>query len=130
MYPKTDGEIEMMTRISYASSIGSIMYGMISTRSGVAYALSVASRYQANTDSMHWNAVKDILNYLRRTKSLFMIYGDDSKSIYVSVSMLNGANVSWKRSKQDTVADSITEAGYIDASAAAKEAVWMRNFVQ
>ena len=42
---------------------------------------------------------------------------------------INGGAVSWKSSKQDTVADSTTEAEYIAASSAAKEAVWIRNFI-
>ena len=42
---------------------------------------------------------------------------------------LNGGTVSWKSSKQSTVADSITEAEYITASDAAKEAVWIKKFI-
>ena len=42
---------------------------------------------------------------------------------------LNGGAVSWRSSKQDTVVDSTTEAEYIVASDAAKEAVWIKNFV-
>ena len=37
--------------------------------------------------------------------------------------------MSWRSSKQDTVADSITEAEYIAASDAAKEAVWIKKFI-
>ena len=37
--------------------------------------------------------------------------------------------MSWRSSKQDTVVDSTTEAEYIAASDAAKEAVWIKNFV-
>ena len=42
---------------------------------------------------------------------------------------LNGGVVSWKSSKQEPVAYSTTEAGYIAASNAAKEAVWIRKFI-
>ena len=37
--------------------------------------------------------------------------------------------MSWKSSKQDTIADSTTEAEYIPASAAVKEVVWIRKFI-
>ncbi|KAJ9562055.1 hypothetical protein OSB04_007215 [Centaurea solstitialis] len=42
---------------------------------------------------------------------------------------LNRGAISWKSSKQDTIADSTTEAEYIAASDAAKEVVWLRNFL-
>ena len=54
---------------------------------------------------------------------------DDSKSVSGYVFTLNGGAVSWKSSKQDTVADSTMEAEYIAANDAAKEAVWMRKFL-
>ena len=42
---------------------------------------------------------------------------------------LNGGAVSWKSSKQSTVADSTTKAEYIAASDVAKEAVWIKKFI-
>jgi len=42
---------------------------------------------------------------------------------------VNGSAVIWKSSKQEKVADSTTEAEYIAASEAAKEWVWIRNFL-
>ena len=65
-----------MNPIPYASDIGSIMYAMLCTRPDVSYALSVTSRYQSNPGIGHWVAVKNILKYLRRTKDVFLIYGD------------------------------------------------------
>ena len=44
--------------------------------------------------------------------------------------MLNGGAISWKSSKQSTIADSTTEAEYIAASDAAKEGVWIKKFVE
>jgi len=42
---------------------------------------------------------------------------------------MNGGPVIWKSCKQDTTADSTTEAEYIAASEAAKEAVWIQKFI-
>ncbi|KAL0448521.1 UNVERIFIED_CONTAM: Retrovirus-related Pol polyprotein from transposon TNT 1-94 [Sesamum latifolium] len=82
------------------------------------------------------------------TKDMFLIYGggelilegynyasfqsndDDAKSQSGFVSKLNGGMLAWKSSKQDTSADSTTEAEYIAASEAAKEVVWMKNYIQ
>jgi hypothetical protein len=121
---------------------------MLCTRPDVSFALSVTSRYQSDFGEDHWTVVKGILKYLRRTKDMFLIFGgeyklvvnsytdasfqtdkDDSASQSRFVFCLNGGALSWKSSKQDTVADSTTEAEYIAASEAAKEAVWIRKFV-
>ena len=147
MSPKTPEERDRMNSIPYASAIGSIMYAMLCTRPDVAYALGIVSRFQADPGEDHWKAVKNILKYLRRTKDIFLVYGgsdlkleaysdssfqsdpDDSKSISGYVFTLNGGAVSWKSTKQQTVADSTTEAEYIAVSEAAKEAVWMKKFI-
>jgi hypothetical protein len=141
-------EQKKMSVIPYASAIGSIMYAMLCTRPDVSFALSVTSRYQSDFGEDHRTVVKGILKYLRRTKDMFLIFGgedelvikgytdasfqidkDDSAKQSGFVFCLNGGAVSWKSSKQDTVADSTTEAEYIAASEAAKEAVWIRKFV-
>ncbi|KAJ9547541.1 hypothetical protein OSB04_020084 [Centaurea solstitialis] len=115
----------------------------------VAYSVSVTSRYQQNPGEPHWVAVKNVLKYQRRTKDMFLVFGgskdeisvtgysdasfqtdrDDFRSHSGYVFTLNGGAISWKSSKQDTIADSTTEVEYIAASDAAKEAVWLRNFL-
>ena len=42
---------------------------------------------------------------------------------------MNGGAISWKSSKKTTNVDSTTEAEYISASDAAKEAVWLHKFI-
>ena len=100
---------------------------MICTRPDVSYALRVMSRYQADLGESHWTAVKAILKYLRRTKDMFLVYGgeaelsvkgytdasyltdsDDSRSQSGYVFVMNGGAVSWKISKQDSMAASTT----------------------
>ncbi|XP_052888003.1 secreted RxLR effector protein 161-like [Gossypium arboreum] len=137
-----------MSKIPYASAIGSIINAMLCTCPDVSYTLSMTSRYQVDPDEGHWTTVKNILKYLRRTKDTFLIYGgeeelsvkgytdasfqtdkDDSRSQSGFVFCFNGGAVSWKSSKQSTVANFTTEAEYIAASEAAKEAVWIKNFI-
>jgi hypothetical protein len=146
--PATAEERERMTNIPYASAVGSIMYAMLCTRPDIAHAVSLTSRYQSDPGMEHWTAVKNILKYLKRTKDMFLCYGgdqelvvngytdaswntdpDDSKSQSGYVFILNGAAVSWARSKQCTVAKSSTESEYIAASEASSEAVWMKRFI-
>ena len=68
-----------MSRISYASAIGSLIYAMLCTQFDIALAVGVASRYQSNLDEEHWMAMKNILKYLRRTKNLFLVFGGGSE---------------------------------------------------
>src|SRR5215217_8030202 len=105
----------MMDKIPYDSAISSIMYAMLHTRPDVAHSLT--SRYQSDLGSEHWIAVKNILKYLRRTKDMFLVYGGEKELVakcYVDASfdtdsqsgyvfLLNGAAVSWRRSKQPVV---------------------------
>jgi hypothetical protein len=138
-----------MKAIPYVSAVGSIMYAMMCTRPDVSYVLSMTSRYQANPGESHWIAVKNILKYLRRTKDSFLVFRgdselsvkgytdasfqtdrDDLKSQSGFVFMMNGGAVCWKSSMQTVIADSTTEGEYIAASEAAKEAVWIRQFLE
>ena len=56
--PLTREARDYMSRIPYASAIGSIMYAMLCTRPDVAYALSMTSRFQSDPGKSHWIAVK------------------------------------------------------------------------
>ena len=54
---------------------------------------------------------------------------DDSKSQNGYMFLLNGGAVSWCSSKQSVVVGSTCEAEYIAALEAAKEGVWMKEFI-
>ena len=66
-----------MSRIPYASTVGSIIYAMTCTRPDVAYQIQV-SRYQSDPDEKYWKIAKAILKYLRNTKDQWLIYGDSN----------------------------------------------------
>ena len=43
--PKTEEEKDHMSKVPYASTIGSLMYAMVCTRPDIAYAVGVVSRF-------------------------------------------------------------------------------------
>ena len=127
--PTMQDEQDRMNKIPYASAIGSIMYVMLCTRNGCVICLKYD---QSDPSESHWTIVKNILKYFRRSKDTFLIYGGQEDELVVNgytdasfqsdkddfrlqsgfVFCLNGGAISWKSSKQDTVADSTTEAEY------------------
>ncbi|KAK9018627.1 hypothetical protein V6N11_001597 [Hibiscus sabdariffa] len=86
-------------------------------------------------DQANIRAVRDVgaseeeLRIKGYTDASFQTDKDDSRSQSGFVFCLNGGAVSWKSSKQETVANSTTEDEYIAASEAAKEAVWIKKFI-
>ena len=65
--PMTQEEMAHISKVSYASTIGSLMYAMVCTRPDIAHAVGVVSRYMNNPGKEHWMAVKWILRYLKCT---------------------------------------------------------------
>jgi hypothetical protein len=133
----------------YQSAIGLFMYAMIGTRPDLAHAVGVLSQHCANPGEEHQRAVKRVLRYLKETTHQKIVYkkmGDtkfigyvdtdwgadknDCRSITGYVFLLGGAAISWSSKKQSSTAQSSTEAEYMAAAHAGKEALWLRNFAQ
>jgi len=71
---------------TYQKTIVSILYAALGTRPDVTYATSVLGRYATQPSTLHWEAVKHLLRYLRGTSDYKLtIYdpslGHDSQSI-------------------------------------------------
>jgi hypothetical protein len=151
--PTEPSEIEYMKKVPYRSAIGSLMYLATCTRPDISYAVSMCASYMHNPGRAHWEAVKQILAYVKDTQSRGIIYGrsessDEMKNtvyVYVDadhagdldnrksrtgyVTMMNGGAVSWKTRLQDRVSISSTEAEYYAASEGFGEAKWFRMFM-
>ena len=56
-----------MSKVPYASTVGSLMYAMVGTRPNISHEMGVVSRYMNNARKEHWMEVKWILRYLRGT---------------------------------------------------------------
>jgi hypothetical protein len=89
MCPKTQEEIEYMSKVPYSSTIGSLMYAMVCTRPDIAHAVGVVSRYMNNLGKEHWEAVKWILKYLRGTATHALCFGGSDTVLqgYVDLDM-------------------------------------------
>ncbi|KAH9754149.1 Integrase catalytic domain-containing protein [Citrus sinensis] len=121
-------ERKEMSRVPYASAVGSLIFAMICTRPDIAQAVGAVSRYMVNPGGEHWIAVKMILRYIRGTSDVALCYGgseftvrdyvdsdftgdlDKRKSTTGYVFTLAGAAVSWVSKLQTVVALSTTEA--------------------
>ena len=71
----------------------------------------------------------DNLVPLRYTDLDFQSDKDSRKSTSGHVFTLGSRAISWRSIKQSCIADSTMEAEYVAASKAAKEVVWLRNFL-
>ena len=138
LYPSNDKEKEEMSKIPYASAVGSLMYAMVCTRLDITYSVGVVSRFLTNPGKQHWRAVKWILRYLKGTNHYCLCFGHDEtvlegftdadmggdmdtrKSTTGYLYTFAGATVSWVSRLQRIVALSTTEAEYIAATKACK----------
>jgi hypothetical protein len=75
MCPKTQEKIEYMSKVSYSSTIGILMFVMVCTRSNIAHAVGVVRRYMNNPGKDHWKVVKCIHMYLRGTTTQELCFG-------------------------------------------------------
>jgi hypothetical protein len=148
--PKNEEEIENMSKVPYASTVGCLMYAMVCTRPDLAHAMTTISKYMANPGREHWNAVKWIFRYLKGTAEHGILFSrqpgtnsvvgyvdanyagevDDRRSITGYVFTLSGGSICWKSTLQSIVAMSTTEAEYMVVAEAAKEVLWLKGLVK
>jgi len=143
--PQSEDEKKEMESTPYASGVGSIMYRMVCSRPDLAYAVSIVSRFMANSGIVHWQALKWVLRYLsgslkRGLKYTRAAQDEDALDGYVDadyagnvvtrkslsgfVFTFYGTTISWKENQQSVVALSTTEVEYIAPIEGVKEAIW------
>jgi hypothetical protein len=135
-------------RQEYQSKVGSLNFAANQTRPDISFATGYVARYASNPNQSHMDAVNRIFAYLNndRLKSIqysgkhgFDLKGfvdsdfagceDSRRSTTGWVFTLAGGPISWASQRQRTVATSTLDAEYIAGAEAAKEAVWIRNFI-
>lgn len=135
-----DNELQ---NIPYREAVGSLMFLAVTSRPDIAFAVSTLSRFFNKYNQNHWNAVKRVFKYLVGTAEIGITYksgGNDfvlegyldadfaddvetRRSTTGYVFMLANDPVTWASQRQRLVTLSTTEAKYVVATIAAKEAV-------
>eukprot|EP00253_Pinus_taeda_P012892 PITA_12892 len=146
--PKTQEEEEDMSRVPYASAVGSPMYAMACTKLDIAHEVGVSSRFMSKPRKEHSIAVKVVFRYLRGISDYGLCYQgrpgldrlldilrfvdanwagdlDQRRSTIGYVFSLFGGVISWMSKKQFIVALSNTETKYMETTHASKEVVWL-----
>jgi hypothetical protein len=135
-------------RKEYQSKVGSLNFAGNQTRPDICFATGYVARYASNPNRTHIDAVDRIFAYLKNDAGRGIVYSgkhglqlagyvdsdfagceDSRRSTTGWVFTLAGGPVSWSSQRQKTVATSTMDAEYIAGAEAAKEAVWIRNFV-
>ncbi|PKA64902.1 Retrovirus-related Pol polyprotein from transposon TNT 1-94 [Apostasia shenzhenica] len=129
-------------------TVVSLIYALLCTRPDICFVVGVVSRYQSNPELNHWVAVKYILKYLRRIRNYMLVYfgGDlipigytdsdfqldrDSRELTSgTVFILGGGAIIWRSIKQSCITDSTMKAEYAVAYEAAKESIWLCEFLR
>ena len=144
--PTTPDDIASMRHVPYREAIGSLMYASMGTRTAISFTVSTLSQFLDNPGHTHWEAVKRVFQYLLGTKDLQLTFGggkhglegytdadgasqEHRRAISGYAFIIDGGAVSWSSHKQELVTLSTAEAEYVAATHAAKEAIWLCNFI-
>ena len=127
LFPTKD-ENDIYNQKEYASIIGSLRYAIDCTRPDIAYAVGVLARFTSKPNFEHWNAMTQLMRYLKRTVHYGLLYqrypavlegysdanwntlSGDSSSTTGYVFTIGGGAISWKSKKQQIIAKSTMEA--------------------
>jgi transposase InsO family protein len=156
---KNEGDELDKTVYPYATLVGKLMFLTVATRPDLAYSVGTLARFLSQPTTTHWQAAKGVLRYLAYTKDKGIVYRgsagtavstpytptptltgfcdadyagdlDTRKSTTGYLFVLSNGAISWNSKRQPTVAASTTEAEYMAAAAAVKEALWLRKLCE
>ena len=133
-----------MERITYASSVGSLMYAQTCTRPDIGFVVGMLGRYQSNPRMDHWKAAKKVIRYLKGEKDYMLTFKrsdnlevigytysdfarciDSRKSTFGYVYLLAGASISWKSAKQTIIVAPTMEVEFVACFEATVHGLWL-----
>ena len=145
--PSTVNQMARMKGVPYSEAVGSVLWPVVVSRPDAAYAIGILAQFIQNPGLAHWEALKRVITYLGWTKDYWLTFGGPSKMLVEGFCDADWASnkhrhsisgysfhfgcgaISWSSKKQYIIALSSTEAEYIAQTHAAKEALWLRSFI-
>ena len=70
-----------MCNIPYHEAVGSLMYASLRTWLDITYAIQTLSHFSTKPRTAHWEAIKHVSCYLKGTKELWLLYGEEEKKL-------------------------------------------------
>ena len=133
----------------YQSKVGKLNFPANITRPDLAFSIGYVARYSANPTQAHMDAVDHIFAYVKGTLGVglkmklsttaltlegyvdsdFAGCADTRKSTTGWIFFLGGSPISWKSKRQTITTTSTCEAEYVALDSAAKEAIYLKNFI-
>jgi hypothetical protein len=132
----------------YLSEVGSLIYPAQMSRPDISFAVSVSGRFSSNPNQHHVDAEHRIYAYLKGSKEQGLVCKKSTPLIiegYVDSDhggcpttfrsttgwcfLLKKFCISWCSQRQKTVSTSTTEAEYVAAAEAAREAAWLKGII-
>jgi len=128
----------------YQSLVGALLYAATNTRPDIAYATGMLCRCMSCPTEATMTAAERVLRYLDRHRDIGLRYTPDQGDLHGMsdsdwavkhstsgwVFQYNSAAISWGSRKQVTVALSSCEAEIMAASETAKEAIYLKRFLE
>ena len=132
----------------YQHIIGCLQYLTQWTRLDLGHATHELSKHQSNPGTVHLNAAKQVVQYLKGTINYGLVYRrvshdadqligfadadwagdtDTRQLLSANVFLCNGGPVLWHCKQQQGVATSTSDAEFVTASTAGKDAEWFRS---
>lgn len=143
-----DGQASKDDIARFASLVGSKNWLANQTRFDIAHATSLLSRFSTNPSQAHIDAAHHVWGYLKSTKHYGLLYQrtgslnlfgytdsdyamcpETRRSTTGWIFFLAGAPISWCSQRQKSTALSTTQAEWVAGAEGAREAVWLRWFI-
>jgi hypothetical protein len=139
-------ETNEMGDVPYQRGIGLLMYTATSICPDIAFPIAILSQFMHNPERIHWEAVKDVICYLKGMADLSLMLGGSANGLeaYVDADwalqphrhsmsgytvLLHNSPIAWSARKQSIIALSTAEAEYITLTVVMRKILYLQALI-